>query len=160
MKGIKDKVLHVLLFFGLFSVMISCMGTGEYTGYNAPAGSSVTVPDGGDVKIPAGGAVAYIVDVLVTNPDGDPLNDIQMQMGCFQCEIYDKTDGSDYIVSDTPLEWKATPYMVKTNVMGFYQVEVIVVSPSFYGVEDYDADFWANIGFGSQIMTIQVKLPS
>ena len=164
MKNKIGKYISTVFFLGTVIFFMSC-GRGEYTGFNAPVGTTITLPAGGSTVIPAGGYVDFITDILVTGPNGGssstgPLNDIQMQIGCFQCDIYDKTNGATYIVSDTPLELKQTPYMIKTNSMGFYQIIVRIFSPVDFGLTTMEAQFWANVGFGSTEMKLTTTAPA
>jgi hypothetical protein len=165
MKRQNYAIILLLIIFGIF--VVSC-GKAEYAGYTAPAGSEITMPESGVVVIPAGASMYVIIDILVEGPVFDPgrtvnefpegeilttnilpLSNIQVQFICFNCEIYDKPSDIDYIAADTPLEAKPSPYLVKTNSQGGYQLAVLLTSPADIGLTTYKAKLSGNINAAS-----------
>jgi len=179
MKNEKKNILFLLV-TSLFLVWAASCGKGESTGFNAPADSTVNLPTGGSYELGAGAKVFVVIDINVLIPlipvtvfpvkvvepsfqstgIGQPGNNIQVQLTCFECEIYDKTDGSSYINDGTPRQLVASPYMVKTNSQGFYQVWVLLVSPADLGLTTYTASLAAGIGVASAVVNFTVTIPS
>ncbi len=136
-------------------LLLSC-GDASVTGYKAPYGSKVELPE--DWEIKTNTAVDTVVDVYVTDEDGNPLNEIQLQLGCFMCTIYDKVnpDGGP-ITSNDSLQAVNSPYIVKTTDSGYYEVVVRVQPPTTYSVDEYEAQFWASIGVDNETVNITVS---
>lgn len=136
-------------------------------GYNAPAGSEVTLPE--DATVATDSEFFLIITLNVTIPIGvatstttaasGPGDNIYVVGICTACTIYDWTGDDGRAQMDmTKISAVANPYPFKTNKQGSYTLVVGVEAPANLGVADtYDAQFSANIGVTSADMKITVE---
>src|SRR6266850_8574235 len=125
------------------------------SGFNAEAGSTVSVPASQTVKIT--GTFNVIWDLSVTTSAGTPANGIQVQLICTNCTLLDRPNGDGgTITTDNLSEFQAVPipHIVKTNARGGYQLIVQIQPPANIGATTYDAQVSSDIGVGGAVNTI------
>ena len=152
MRGIKSRLCALSVMILLAVAFFGC-GKASQTGYNAPTGSTVTLPS--DETISADTTTCWIVSLSVDDPDGNPANGIQVRLTGNYITLYDKTSG-DVITSESVLEQKALPYFIQTNDRGLYEVEVCVPAPVEVGLDQVVATLRADIGVASDTMSFTV----
>jgi hypothetical protein len=128
-------------------------------GFNAPTGSSVTLPDGGSSKIFVDTFVFISGHVVLDS--GVPGNSIDVRLFCENCDLYD-TDPpgrTDEITDTSELVFQGPIYNIKTNDRGGFDIVVLLRTPSFYGLTSYEASLTADIGVNFAETTFSVSTP-
>jgi hypothetical protein len=148
MRCTMSRTLWIGVAAALLLAGISC-GEGEFQGFLAPWGSTVTLPDNADVK--TNGVVDVYVGFSILGPDGKtPLNGVQVGLTCTNCELLHRTDGvCGEMAADTPIEIKTTPYYIKTNGQGGCVVAARVQAPALLGMTDDSYTAQLSVGLGN-----------
>ena len=119
-------------------------------GFNAPFGSTGTLPDDSSLIAPNGALVQTSVSVVIPGPKGTavPGNNVYVVFTCFNCTILDTPNGGGSLDADdlSNLEAKANPYGVATNSRGQYNLVVQLPAPAELGVESYEAQLGVDLG--------------
>lgn len=174
MKKITGPICWLIVLVMPFA-FLTC-GKASKTGYNAPYGSTVLINGEaeGTLEVTSSGTFCWIVDVRVegpmvtevtnegaSDPITQPLSNIQVQIGGVFVRIYTPAEGSTYISGDEdPIERTGdVPFFVKTNSNGFFQFEVCALGPADTGLDEVNAQFWAEIGTAGAQLNITVKAP-
>ncbi len=165
MKNTMLKTLIIFLVLALPFLICGC-GKAQYTGYNAPEGAAVNFNGYGTctpVSLSTECSVVSVVtsrlthdEVITTDPNTPapqrgaealhPVGQIQVYLGGSNVQVFHATNGSAWLLSDTPIEELTLPTMIKTNDNGFYQLRVC---PSGSG------ELSANIGSSSCTATFE-----
>jgi hypothetical protein len=159
--GTKEKRMKRRhLFLGIFLLSLSLLVgscNSAPDGFNAPTGSTVTLPKTGSVKLAPGATLYLATPVNVALETGDPGNNIYVLGICTMCEIADWPDGTER-VDPTEAVVVGTSYPFSTGSSGSRTVVIVLKSPDTYGVDSYEAKFSATLGNGEGgDMTITVS---
>lgn len=172
MRSTRKLIFTILPGIFLSFVALSCNTAPD--GFNAPQNSTVTL-------LPTNPSVTTDVDfrlllevqveVPVVNTEVDPTtgapttttttgpgNDIYVVGTCTNCTIYAWPTGDGRAAQDiTKIQKVSNPFPFKTDERGIYLLAILLPAPENLGLTSYTAQFAADIGVVTQIMSVTVN---
>ncbi len=154
----KLSFLVGLLGFAGFILLLGSCGTAG-TGFYAPAGSTITLPDDPSPPIDTDLKLAY--PFLVEDENSVPLNGVQVSATCVNCTFWDAATGPKLPNTSDISNYASvgTQYTFKTDAQGSYTLIVYLKAPQNMGtaIDSYVATVIANIGVATAKADISVS---